>query len=224
MENIFEATESGINQFLEKQRELPSASTMKVTLVTFDDIIEKPVVDKPLLEYSVVDIEHIRPRGSTALYDAIGQSIINVGDEPRIVVIVTDGHENSSRTFTKSGVLRKITELRQAGWTFIFLAANQDAIASGAEIGISGDLCCTFDADEVHVKNAFKSLSGAVSRACSEQNAAFTPLERASSTGKEYPPLEVLNESSDEVCLPPAGVPGISRQITGSHILPPFNI
>lgn len=185
MENIFNATESGINQFLEKQRELPDASGTKVSLVTFDDIIETPVTDRPLSEYLMVDIEHIRPRGSTALYDAIGQSIMNVGDEPRIVVIVTDGYENSSRKYTKSVVLSKITDLKQAGWTFIFLAANQDAIASGAEIGISGDLCCTFDADETHVKSAFKSVSNAVARTCSGQNAAFTPVERSSTRERE---------------------------------------
>ncbi len=185
METIFKATESGINEFLEKQRELPNASEMKVSLVTFDDIIEHPITDKPLLDYVTVDIEHIRPRGSTALYDAIGHSI-HVESEPRIVVIVTDGHENSSRTYTKSRILSKITQLRQSGWTFIFLAANQDAIASGAELGISGDLCCTFDADESHVKSAFKSVSGAVARQCSGQNAAFTPLERSSTSDASY--------------------------------------
>jgi hypothetical protein len=85
------------------------------------------------------------------LLDAIGRTIDEVGkrlaatpesDRPGKVIfaILTDGEENSSRRFTKHQVFDMIRHQQEKyAWEFIFLAANQEAIATAAGIGIAAD-------------------------------------------------------------------------------------
>ena len=192
MESIFNATIEGLNGFLIQQRELPDCETMKVSLYTFDDMIETPIKNVPLRDCAI-DPGLLKPRGTTALFDAIGLVFQQSSMEPQIVVIVTDGNENSSRDFSKREILDKITERRKLGWTFIFLAANQDAIASGASLGIPRENACTFGANNLNVGGVFKALSDSVKRVRSNEPAEFTPLERASSS-QSSPPRPSANE------------------------------
>lgn len=82
------------------------------------------------------------PNGGTNLYDAIGQTIARldatVTDAQNVlVVIMTDGEENSSREYNVNSI-RKLIEDRQAkGWTFVYLGANQDAWKVGSTFGLS---------------------------------------------------------------------------------------
>ena len=78
------------------------------------------------------------PRGSTALYDAIGRTINEVGarlaatpepDRPGkvIVAILTDGQENASTEFSRETIATMISHQQKAyAWEFVFLAANHD--------------------------------------------------------------------------------------------------
>jgi hypothetical protein len=67
-----------------------------------------------------------------------------------VVVIVTDGEENHSREF-KRPQIRQMIEHQQSAyrWQFTFLAANQDAFAEGASLGISRDGIAQYANDEV---------------------------------------------------------------------------
>ena len=49
------------------------------------------------------------------------------------VVVLTDGHENSSREWTHEAVSAAIgRQERDYSWEFVFLGANMDAVAVGA--------------------------------------------------------------------------------------------
>ena len=98
----------------------------------------------------------LKPRGSTALLDAVGRAINETGrrlndmdeaDRPGLVVfvIVTDGQENSSCEFSLAKI-REMIEHQQSvyKWQFSFLAANQDAFAEGAAMGIAHDGIAAF--------------------------------------------------------------------------------
>lgn len=52
-----------------------------------------------------------------------------------LAVILTDGGENSSREVNGAQVKAMIEEREAAGWTFVYLGANQDAWAIGARLG-----------------------------------------------------------------------------------------
>jgi uncharacterized protein YegL len=135
--------ENGINHFVEKQKLLPGDCNF--TLVQFDD--EYEVVHQNL-NVKDVPVYKLIPRGMTALLDAVGRTINDIGtrldklndeDKPGVVicVIVTDGQENSSHEFTKPQIKEMITRQKDTyQWQFIFLGANQDAFAEAAAMGI----------------------------------------------------------------------------------------
>lgn len=61
------------------------------------------------------------PKGGTALYDAIGSTIMRLKKQISVVmVIATDGEETASRTFSKERVKLMIeTCTAQLGWQFM---------------------------------------------------------------------------------------------------------
>src|ERR1700745_4058056 len=109
MECCRQAAIDGFNQFLTEQQNTEGLA--KLTLVLFDDEYVVPISSVPVQE--VVPLTHhtYQPRGCTALLDAIGATIDNLGrrlsalqEKDRasqvIVAILTDGLENASRRFT----------------------------------------------------------------------------------------------------------------------------
>ena len=126
--------QGGINSFIKEQQKQGNAN---LTLIEFDDNIDAV--------YKQTDIKDVQdyilsPRGATALYDAIGVTLANADNVTttgkKIVVIVTDGGENASREWTQKAVFDRIDSLKEKGWDFLFLAANQDAMQIGTSLGM----------------------------------------------------------------------------------------
>jgi hypothetical protein len=144
MSSIRTDAEGGINTFVDSQKSEPGQALL--TLVQFDT--EYEFVHKGLPINSTPPFKLV-PRGSTALMDAVGRAINETGarlsameeaQRPGLVVfvIVTDGAENSSKEFTRDKI-RQMIEHQQSvyNWQFTFLAANQDAFAEAASMGIA---------------------------------------------------------------------------------------
>ena len=157
MASCVDDTIGGFNTFLQSQ----SPETI-ISLTLFDNEIT-PVYKKKALEADLLTTETFVPRGSTALLDAIGHVIKSVptGEVPTIVIL-TDGFENTSKKYTKLHINDLITEKKNLGWNFVFLAANQDAIQSAGELGIPEGSALTYDNGSV--TSAFKSASHAIER------------------------------------------------------------
>ena len=145
----------GVNQFFKDQRTVPGECT--VTVVQFDDQGPYDVLRDFARLADVADIgDEYKPRGWTPLYDAVGRGIVNVGDHlskmPEqdrpgkvIFVIVTDGLENNSREYDKEKVAAMIKEQTEKyGWQFVYLGANQDAMAEGAKFGVARGSSATY--------------------------------------------------------------------------------
>jgi uncharacterized protein YegL len=157
MQPLVEQTISAFNQFLAAQQALPGQA--RFTLVLFDDIIETPIDALPVAEILPLDSRVYFTRGCTALLDAIGHTIDTLGqrlaktpepDRPGkvIVAILTDGLENASRRFSVRDINERIRRQRETySWEFLFLGANQDAIASAVGMGIQAHTSATFVAD-----------------------------------------------------------------------------
>ena len=59
---------------------------------------------------------------------------------------MTDGHENSSRTWTWPGLKALITHQREVyKWDFIFLGADIDAVEIGERMGVEAKYAMTYD-------------------------------------------------------------------------------
>jgi len=182
MQHILSPTISGLNEFVTSQKCLPNAATTYITLHTFDDQYETPVPRTLLEHFPIITAMDIGPRGMTALYDAIGFMFSEMPMTPATVVIVTDGEENASKEFRKDSIMEQITERRRLGWTFIFLAANQDAIASGVSIGIPRTTACTFNTTPDEIRAVFRGASNMMERAYTDNTPPeFTQLERETS-------------------------------------------
>lgn len=167
MWNCIKDATGGINAFVKEQKEQPGSA--RFTLVEFAS--ETKVV------YDGIDIKSVPeiasyPGGRTALLDAVGKTISTIGkrlndtpvaDRPGavIVVIVTDGDENSSIEYKKPQIKEMIDHQQSVyNWKFIFLGANQDAFAEGGSIGMTHGLTANYDTQNVQA--AYAATSGLV--------------------------------------------------------------
>ena len=81
-----------------------------------------------------------------------------------LLVIITDGEENASVEYTRDRVFSMISTQQDVyGWSFLFLAANQDAIAEAAKVGIDAQQSLNFAATGAGIRAASLAMSDAVS-------------------------------------------------------------
>ncbi|NLI60633.1 MAG: VWA domain-containing protein [Clostridiales bacterium] len=161
-------TIGGYNAMLKKQQDVEGEC--RITTVLFDNNYE--------LLHDRIDIRAVRPitekeysvGGTTALLDAMGRTIhkiINVQKntdeayraEKVMVVIITDGYENSSREYSAEKVRSLVQQQKDKyGWEFIFLAANIDAVETARHFGISRDRAQNYHADSDGIELNFRVM------------------------------------------------------------------
>ena len=173
-------TLGGFNFFVESQKK--DNPDGKMSLILFAHDFEYLYKDKCINNLENLNSTEYFPRGTTALLDAIGKTIKNSKDKQKhMIVILTDGEENSSKDYTLNHINDLIEMKKKEGWQFIFLGANQDAIKTGNNLGIPEDSAMTFNQENVY--NAFEGLSCAIGRQVSGQDETvqFSGLERMAS-------------------------------------------
>jgi len=117
----------------------------KVSLAVFDaqdglqfDVLRKGVAAE---QWSEVTNDEASPRGMTPLYDAIGR-IVSLAEadapEKAVLVIMTDGAENSSREVTGDGAKAALDRARARGWEVVFLGAEFANFSDAESVGVSG--------------------------------------------------------------------------------------
>jgi len=168
MEICRDDTIGGYNAFVSDQKEF--GGTM--TLVQFDHEYEVTYKQKNIGDVEPLTRETFHPRGSTALLDAIGNTIKTwTASGTPTVIILTDGEENASRKYTKAHIKDLIEQKTKDGWTFVYLGANQDAFAEAGSLGIAPT--CTMNYDQNRTPDAFRELSAAVSQVASCNSATI---------------------------------------------------
>ena len=162
MSSIKNATISTMKEFFESLKS-PEDKTV-IDLWQFDDRVRHLIKGADIEKGGVRAIENYSTSGCTALYDAICIGIdelgkkfeaMNENDRPDAVVfaILTDGFENASQFFNINDVKARIEhQSSKYSWTFRFLAANQDAVLTGSEMGLHASACETFDVSEEGVR------------------------------------------------------------------------
>lgn len=171
--------EGGFDSFVQKQREeAPPNVEVRVTLAQFDTEYETVYRNLPIAEVPPLTLV---PRGGTALLDAIGRLTNDIGAELSameeserpsrvLVVVVTDGQENSSREFTKNRIQELIAQQESVWkWTYVFIGANMDAVSTGTSLGFGSNLApgsahthsLTYTQTSVGTRGAFEALAGA---------------------------------------------------------------
>ena len=189
MEAIQSDVIGGFNQFLRDQQHQPNECWL--TLVQFDDHYETVYAHSRIDQAPALTQATYQPRGTTALLDAIGRTIDATGrrlsalpesDRPDrvLLVIITDGLENASTDYSRAQIFQMISTQRDVyNWSFLFLAANQDAIAEGAKVGIGAQQAMNFDASVAGVRLASVAMSRAVSSFRATGSAELTDASSA---------------------------------------------
>ncbi|TDU67138.1 von Willebrand factor type A domain-containing protein [Prosthecobacter fusiformis] len=155
MQPMQEPAIAAFNDFVKSQLDVPGDA--RLTLIQFDDAYEVPIPACPIQDVPQLTAATYIPRGSTALLDAIGRTIqetdrriqaLPESSRPGkvILAIFTDGQENASHQYTTPHISDLIRLYRdQKNWDFLFLAANQDAIATAASLRMDISLSGTVD-------------------------------------------------------------------------------
>jgi len=155
MQSIKNDTIGGFNSFVDKQKAQGGAAHLNVILF---DTVTSTYYKGAVSEVPSMNGTTYSPDGMTALYDAIGKTLTEYSHyQKALVVILTDGEENSSRSYTKSQILEMIKSREATGWEFLYLGANQDAFAEGSKIGIHTTL--NFLATDAGIRNAFSNVT-----------------------------------------------------------------
>jgi uncharacterized protein YegL len=185
MDSIKSDAIGGFNSFLKEQKK--STFDIKMTLALFDTDYKLVHEGKVITDVEELTEHSYFPGGGTALYDAIGRTMDNVGSrlhrtpenerpEKVLVVILTDGEENSSHVYSNEKINEMINHQRDKyNWEFIFLAANQDAFAVGNNIGINVNLSFCSTSRGIHKAfDGMKKLSTAYYSAGTESLSAVS--------------------------------------------------
>lgn len=182
MESMKESTVSGFNEYLSNLKK--DGNDYRVNVTFFDDVIEKPYVDAKIYDVQPIKKEY-QPRGMTALYDAICKTVNEsrkLGKhEKALVVIMTDGGENSSKEYTEKDFIKIKKELEDKGnYTFVFLGANQDAWGVAQKWGFAHNNVATYNSTVKGTSAAFRGMSvstGMYAASASMSTDSFMPQE-----------------------------------------------
>lgn len=170
MGTIKEPTIAGFNKFIEEQKKLTTDETL-VSLYQFDHEYETVFENRKLLAVENLTDKTFVPRGNTALLDAIGKTIVTTGqtlaakpenERPSLVimVIITDGAENASTEYNRAQIFDMIKHQTDAySWQFVFLGANQDAIAEAARFGILSANAMSYAATKGGVSKSYEAMA-----------------------------------------------------------------
>lgn len=154
MWDSLKGTISGFNEQLERlqdEHDENVGDVTKVSLVTFNERVTPVYLNEHVNDVEKLSEENYRPRGMTAMLDAIGYTVRALEraakldesgsyDDPDtgfLLVVLSDGMENCSTKETW-GSIKSLLKPRQdrGNWTITYLGANQNLLQVSRDTGI----------------------------------------------------------------------------------------
>lgn len=169
MAHLSHDTIGNFNTFLQEQKAFPGEAVF--TLCTFNTDYHLVHDFVKIAGVPSLDAKTYIPQGGTALLDAMGTTIDSVGkklaampedERPSKVIflIITDGHENSSKRFDPAQIKSMVEHQKDVySWEFVFMGANIDAIATGTNLGISMQNTLNYVPSAAGTHDLYKSIS-----------------------------------------------------------------
>jgi hydrogenase maturation factor len=166
---------TGLNTFIAEQKaffgtpiEGQACPRCNFSLFTFNTEIREiykniPIEDVPVFsDYS--------PNSHTALFDCINIAIQrNKNKENVVLVIITDGQDNSSKHVTLSKIQEKIQiQEKDKNWKIVYLAATPEAFSGSKSLGLNQTRVS--DCKRESLAKVMSQLSPAVSAFCRESS------------------------------------------------------
>jgi uncharacterized protein YegL len=169
MANLTGDTIGGYNNFISEQKKLPGEAVL--TTVLFNNGYTVLHDGIPIQNAKPITTDEYRAEGSTALLDAIGKTVNKIGTKLHnteeqnrpskvIVLIVTDGEENSSKEFTHEQIKEMVKRQQDIySWQFLFFGANIDSFDVGQSIGVNIKYTADFSANGVGVHRLYNVIN-----------------------------------------------------------------
>lgn len=137
--------------------------------------------------YMPLAATEIRPRGMTALFDAVGRitnQMLQDNPERAVLVILTDGAENSSKEWKKDRIKTRLDEIKAKGWQVAFIGADFDAFTDGAVMGVAA--ASTINTVQGSYGNTMRSMARETKAyGVTGQSMNFTEEDRAQAKGQQ---------------------------------------
>lgn len=191
-------TISGFNEYLETLKNEGKGEIL-LTLTQFDTRFINLYTSLVLSEVQPLNSSTYRPSGATALYDAVGSTIKAMEptlrkDDKVVVVIMTDGYENSSLRWRFHEITALLNEKRDAGWEILFLGAGEDAWDVGRSLGFDVAHSISYGTVDAHDHSvAFQEV------ATSNALASTGPTAQAASSYLRSSPVKVALEAKAQM-------------------------
>lgn len=173
MSGLESDTIGGFNGMLTRHRE--EGADVIVSTLLFDDVVDVIHDRVKIADVPALTAKEYFTRGCTALLDAMGGAIHHIRnvhkyarpeDRPArtMFIITTDGMENASTRYTADQVRAMVKRQEEkAGWEFIFLGANIDAVQVAGGLGIRAENAAEFACDAAGVRENFCALGDMMS-------------------------------------------------------------
>lgn len=173
-EETEKAVVANFNKVIAQQR--AEEGDAVVSAVLFNTQMVTMYESQPIAEVKELERHNYTPAGGTALLDAVGASIERIckrhaalpeTERPAttIVVIITDGEENSSRKYSRPVVKQMIETLQKKhDWSFLYFGANVDHFAEAQHLGIGADDAVSFKTDKAGVAYCMHECSRRMSK------------------------------------------------------------
>jgi hypothetical protein len=135
----------GYNSFLDKLG-LDEGIDYRITTVLFDTKYQVLCVDATVDSAPRLDEDNYAPSGMTALHDAVGRAIAefegknpSLGEDDKVMLVIqTDGEENSSKELRADVIKEIITARTKTGkWSVIYIGAGLDTWHQAQSMGVT---------------------------------------------------------------------------------------
>lgn len=162
MSSCIEQTIEGVNNQIHRIKEVAEKfpeQELFTSLTLFNHDVVQVWTRKTIEELKELSYSDYRPDGTTSLLDAIGFSIKSLQDSigkevgenlaSVVVVIITDGYENSSTTYQLNQINKIIDELEKTGkWTFSYIGTTIDTYEVASTLSIKRGNTMLYDLNE----------------------------------------------------------------------------
>lgn len=201
MEAIRDVTINSFNEQLDSIKSSAGENTF-VTLALFSDEVTISKFAEPVADISKITREDYVPNGMTAMYDAIGMTVermkkeiddINDPNTAVLFIVITDGQENSSKTWSAldiSTLVKTLTKTKR--WTFSILGANIDLVDLSEKIGVAKSNMAKYSATSKGVMRGTGITTQSLGR-------YFTTRNEVDDLSESVLATNFYAESSDEI-------------------------
>lgn len=174
MASLAKDTIGSYNAFVKEQKAVTGEAAL--TLALFDDRYDLIHDAIPLQEVPELTEVVYKPRGSTALLDAMGKTIDAMGHkfasmkeenrpEKILVMLISDGEENASSDYKHDRIKEMVSHQQDKyKWEFIFVgASNVDSFSVASSMGVSKGNTYSYIPSAAGTQTLYNNISAGMS-------------------------------------------------------------